>query len=97
VKNIQVTGEIGGRRLSLTFVSDGSSRAAASLSSLYYMSISEDGWVAELNRSGLSLAWVQMEFDYHDGSSPETVDVDVAARSVAGSTRLRPGPLTTRP
>ena len=97
VRNIEVTDEIGGRRLSLTFVSDGSGGAATSLSSLYYMSTAEDGWVAELNKSGLSVAWVRMEFDYPDGTSPETLDVNVTARSVAGSTRLRPGPATTRP
>ena len=97
VKNIQVIDQIGGRRLLLTFAGDGSSRSEASFSSLYYMATSEDGWISDLNKSVLSIAWVEMVFDYGDGSSPETLDVNVAARDVAGSTRLRPGPATTSP
>jgi hypothetical protein len=47
---------------------------------------------SELNHIGLSLAFVQMKFDFHEGSSPETLEVDIAGHGIAGSTRLRSGP-----
>ena len=36
-----------------------------------------------------------MTFDWGDGTAPEVMEVDVARRSVAGSTRIRSGPSTT--
>jgi hypothetical protein len=94
-KDIEVTDQVGGQRLSVLFVGDGSSRAEACFSSLYYMATSDDGWIADLNKKSLSIAWVAMAFDYGDGSAHERLTVDVARRRVAGSTRLRPGPPTT--
>jgi hypothetical protein len=97
VKDIRVTNESRGRTLSLTFLSDGSAQGSDSLLGLYYASISEHGWTAELNKTGLGLLWVRMEFDYHDGSAPETLEVDIAGHGVAGSTRIRAGGPTTSP
>ena len=95
VEDVQVTDGSRGRTLSLTFVSDTSGKGG-DFDSLYYGSVGEDGWTAELNQTGLDLAWVRMEFVYQDGFS-ETLVVDIAGRDIAGSTRLRPGPPTTRP
>jgi hypothetical protein len=95
VEDVQVTDEPRGKTLSLTFVSNGSTQGSDSLLGLYYASISDNSWTAELNKLGLRLAWVQMKFDYHDGSSPETLEVDIAGHGIAGSTRIRSGPPTT--
>jgi hypothetical protein len=90
-ENIRVTDGAQGRTLSVRFVTDGSGGDFAFLS-LYYGSAGEEGWTAELNQAGLNFAWVNMEFDYQDGSPPETLEVDIARQGIAGSTRLRPGP-----
>lgn len=97
VQDVRVIDEPRGRTLFLRFVSSDSGQSYDPFLSLYFMSTSDDGWPADLNRAGLRLAWVRMEFDYQDGSSSETLEVDIAGHGVAGSTRIRPGPPTTGP
>lgn len=95
VKDVRVADESRGRTLSVRFVSVDPDQPD-SFWPLYWGSISADAcWTAELNQAGLNLAWVCMQFVYQDGWS-ETLEVDIARHDITGSTRLRPGPATTR-
>lgn len=95
LEDVRVANESHGRTLSVKFVSVDPDQPD-SFWPLYWGSISADAcWTAELNQAGLDLAWVRMEFVYQDGWS-ETLEVDIARHGIAGSTRLRPGPTTTR-
>ena len=97
LRDIQLSDDGQGRTLSLTFAGDGLEQAAELFSNLYYGSTSDDGWPAQLNKAGLGLGRVRMTFDWGDGTAPEALEVDVARRSVAGSTRIPSEPPTTAP
>ena len=73
VKDIQLSDDVQGRTLSLTFAGDGSEKAAELFSNLYYGSTSDDGWPAQLNKAGLGLACIRMTFDWGDGNGARGV------------------------
>ena len=96
VENVQVTNAPEGRTLTVRFVSVEPGGETASFLSLYYGSADmQGGWMAELNQAGLNIAFVDMAFDYKDGTPPETLVANFARQSIMGGTRLRPGPPTT--
>jgi hypothetical protein len=90
--NVKTTSQ--GRVLSVTFVRSATGETDGSFSSLYYGSVGDGGWTAALNKLGLNLTSVSMEFDYGDGL-PDRLEANIARQSIAGSTRLRQGPSTT--
>jgi hypothetical protein len=94
VRDVNVKTTSQGRVLSVTFVRPATGETDGSFSSLYYGSVGDSGWTAALNKLGLNLTSVSMEFDYGDGL-PDRLEVNIARQSIAGSTRLRQGPSTT--
>jgi hypothetical protein len=94
VRDVVVADGPQGRMLSVKFVSTGPDESDGRFTSLYYGSAGSDGWTGDLNRLGLGIVQVSMEFHYADGGS-DSLQVDIARQSIAGSTRLRPGPATT--
>ena len=71
----------GVRTLFMDVVSDESSAASATLTNLVFGGTSDYGWIADLNKTGLGLAFVEIRVKFSSGTIPDELNViDVAQR-----------------
>ena len=82
---LSVTGQSGERTLHLQVTSDGSAEANVTLNWLVIGGTSDEGWVGDLNKMVLGLAFVEVRVTYASGIPDELNVIDVARHKATTS------------